>query len=120
MPNLQYVLIVDDNQALRRLMASLIAAGGYRTLQAGNGAEAIEVAEKNHIDLLVTDVEMPGITGLELIRVLRDRHLVDRSLVVTGYVDYLSQPLSEFGVRCLGKPFTPDQLMTDVRELLAS
>jgi len=122
MPDQYCVLVVDDDRLLRQFMVSLIADGGYRTLQAQDGAEAIQVAERSRIDLLITDIEMPGISGLELIRVLRDRGLVDRSLVVTGYSGYSSAPISSSAVPipCLSKPFTPQQLLANVRELLGS
>jgi len=122
MTDQQCVLIVDDDRSVRQLMACLVAQGGYSALQAADGVEAIQVAERSRIDLLITDFDMPGISGLELIRVLLDRGLVDRSLVVTGDSGSLSDPLSDFAVRvpCLAKPFTAEQLMANVRWLLAS
>lgn len=122
MSNYQCVLIVDDDQPVRQLMAAVISGGGYASLQAQDGAEALQIAERNRIDLVVTDIDMPGISGLELIRVLRGRGLADRSLIVTGSGGYLSptSPGFEVPVPCLAKPFRPEQLLANVRALLGS
>jgi PleD family two-component response regulator len=61
------VLVVDDDRSVRRLMAVIVAQDGYATLEAENGTDAIHLAEANAIDLLVTDVEMPGMSGPELV-----------------------------------------------------
>lgn len=81
------VLVVDDDRSVRRLMALLVAQDGYAALEAESGAEAIQVAEANPIDLLVTDVEMPGMSGPELVMALKQRGLIERSLMVTGNID---------------------------------
>jgi CheY-like chemotaxis protein len=102
------VLVVDDDRSVRRLMALLVAQDGYAALEAKTGAEAIQVAEANPIDLLVTDVEMPGMSGPELVMALKQRGLIERSLMVTGNIDAID------GLHCptplLGKPFNAGQL----------
>ena len=61
------VLVVEDDRSVRRLIALLVAQDGYAALEAESGTEAIQVAEANPIDLLVTDVEMTGMSGPELL-----------------------------------------------------
>ena len=65
------VLVVDDDQAVRDFVDRVLRDAGYRTLVAGSGPEAIELASKGPLDLLLTDVTMPQMTGDELARRLR-------------------------------------------------
>jgi two-component system KDP operon response regulator KdpE len=65
------VLIVDDEPAIRRLLRTSLTALGYRTVEAANGAEAITAAAAGDLDVIVLDLGLPDIDGLELIRVLR-------------------------------------------------
>ena len=120
MSAMRRLLIVDDNEAVRQLMVAVALQAGYEVLQAQDGAEALKVAEMNRIDLLVTDYDMPGICGTELICLLQCRGLVDHSMVVTGNCGCLTGTNPGFAVQCLMKPFTPAQFLENVRELLAS
>jgi CheY-like chemotaxis protein len=67
------ILIVDDEQPVRDFLAHLLADAGHRTLQAVHGAEALEVAEKERPDLVVSDIMMPVLNGAELCRRLKAR-----------------------------------------------
>ena len=78
------VLIVDDDEAVRKLMSIMIAQEGYKIFVAPNGYEALRLAEVNPVDLLISDVEMPGMTGPELVLALTWRGLIERSLLVSG------------------------------------
>jgi DNA-binding response OmpR family regulator len=113
------VLVVDDDRSIRHLMAVMVAQDGYAALEAESGAEAIRLAEANPIDLLVTDVEMPGMSGPDLIRALQQRGLIGGSLMVTGNVDAVAHLQ---GLPCdislLGKPFNAGQLLEKVHGIL--
>jgi len=68
------VLVVDDEEALRTLAAKLVESRGYRVLTAASGTEALGILESNgKIDLLVLDVVMPGLSGLETLEEIRER-----------------------------------------------
>jgi CheY-like chemotaxis protein len=67
------ILIVDDEQPVRDFLAHRLADAGHRTLQAVHGAEALEVAEKERPDLVVSDIMMPVLNGAELCRRLKAR-----------------------------------------------
>ena len=84
------VLVVDDEEAVRKLVERVLREGGYRTAMAADGAEAIEVASKlDMLDILVTDVMMPQMQGDELARRLRQRQPGLKVLYLTGYSDQL-------------------------------
>jgi CheY-like chemotaxis protein len=113
------VLVVDDDRSVRHLMAVMVAQDGYETLEAKNEGEALHLAETNRIDLLITDVEMPGVSGPELMLSLRKRGLIERSLLVTGNVDAIHSFRSSHGqVPFLAKPFNSGQLLGKIHAIL--
>jgi PAS domain S-box-containing protein len=119
------VLIVEDQETVRELAARVLRQQGYSTLEAGSGAEALELLQKADtpaIDLLLTDVILPGINGRELAdRVQADMPGI-RVLFMSGYAgDALGRRgVLEEGVAFLPKPFTPSALLHRVRTVLAA
>jgi CheY-like chemotaxis protein len=83
------VLVVDDDQAVRDFVDRVLREAGYRTMVAGSGPDAIELAGKEPIDLLLTDVNMPQMTGDELARRLRHDEPSLKVLYLTGFSDQL-------------------------------
>src|SRR4030067_863303 len=61
------ILIVDDERNQREILGSILASEGYRTLLAGSGQEALDALERENVDLVLTDLVMPGMTGEDLI-----------------------------------------------------
>ncbi|NVJ09939.1 response regulator [Myxococcus sp. AM001] len=76
------ILVVDDSPLTRELIANLLEAVGYDTVIASDGAEALEVLDAHAVDLVVTDLEMPGVNGLELARRLKGHPVHSRLPVV--------------------------------------
>jgi PAS domain S-box-containing protein len=117
------VLLVEDEPALRTLVATMLSEQGYAVLRAGDGDEAITVAERHSgtIDLLVTDIVMPRRSGPELAAQLRGQLPGLEVLFMSGYNDsrLVSRGIEEAKVNLLVKPFTPDQLIARVGELTA-
>jgi two-component system cell cycle sensor histidine kinase/response regulator CckA len=84
------VLIVDDEEPVRKFVERVLREAGYQTAMAGDGPEAIEVAAKlEHLDILVTDVMMPDMMGDELGRRIRQTEPGVKVLYLTGYSDRL-------------------------------
>ena len=65
------ILVVEDNEMNLRLMTDLLGYYGYRVLEAGNGAQALIMADQHHIDLIVMDMQMPIMSGYEAVKKLR-------------------------------------------------
>ncbi len=116
------VLLVEDEELVRMMLVEVLKAGGYTVLDARHGADALALAEQYvaPIDLLVTDVTMPGFSGVELARRLGEARSAMRALFISGYTDQeaaqwgkLSQP-----VQFLQKPFHPDAFLAKVRDIL--
>ena len=117
------MLLVEDEDLIRALAEQILVDRGYRVLPAANASEAIEVVsrESEPIDLLLTDVVMPGSSGGDLAQRLLRRHPEMKVLYMSGYSDSL---MLRYGVlqersAFLQKPFSADVLERKVRDLLA-
>ena len=115
------VLLVEDDVYLRRLVARRLAGSGYRVLEAGSGSEALACAEKvdGVIDLLLTDLVMPGMSGRETAIALREKLPALRLLFMSGYSpDAATREANGLGGPLLQKPFTMSELLEIVRKAL--
>jgi PAS domain S-box-containing protein len=114
------VLFVEDAEVLRDLLQRVLAQGGYHVLAAADGLDALARVEAHAgpIDLVVTDVIMPGLSGPEFAARLRERRPGIRVLYVSGHAaDALGEGPQPDGA-FLAKPFTPHALLQKVREVL--
>jgi CheY-like chemotaxis protein len=117
------VLLAEDEDALRRLVARVLERAGYSVIAARNGTEALACARQltGAIDLLVTDVVMPGLGGAELAEALRARQPGLPVLLMSGYTDAeIAAGIGRVpGSRFIQKPFTMGDLLARAAELLA-
>jgi PAS domain S-box-containing protein len=116
------VLVVEDEEQVRRLTSRSLETGGYTVLEARDGAEALEVAERyqGSIDLLLTDVVMPGMSGQELAERFYAARPSIKVLYLSGYTDdfnLFNEALGP-GVATLQKPYTVRTLLRKVRDVL--
>ena len=111
------ILLVEDEQGLRKLMAELLAAEGFTVLESADGASAIEIAKTYNgtIHLLLTDLIMPRMNGHELAMQLRQQRPRLKVLYITGY-----DPGTLEGVRVLEKPFVPEALLQEIDSVLST
>jgi len=79
------ILVVDDNEMLCRLACDILRTEGYRAVPASNAAEALQAFEEEDFDLLVTDSQMPGMSGVELARAVRNRNPHFPVIVMTAF-----------------------------------
>lgn len=116
------VLLVEDDDAVRELAEVILSSQGYKVISA-NGpkrAEEIAAAQGKEIDLVLTDVIMPSLSGRELVRKLMALNPKLRVLYMSGYTDNVIAQggVLEEGLAFLQKPFTPRALAQKVREVL--
>jgi nitrogen-specific signal transduction histidine kinase/ActR/RegA family two-component response regulator len=116
------ILLVEDEEAVRELARTILAAQGYSVLVAESAAHAEQLATNGsrEIHLLLTDVVMPGVSGRELARRITARNARTHVLFMSGYTDNVIAQggVLETGVAFLQKPFTPRALTKKVREIL--
>ena len=121
----QRALIVDDNVALARVTQFALDGAGFETETAYNGRTALEAALKTRFDVIVTDQQMPEMTGVELIRELRNTPEYEASpiilLTAKGLELELPRLRDELGIDAtFAKPFSPSSIVKTVTELLAA
>ena len=116
------ILLVEDEEGVRKLAHDALARQGYTVLECSGGAEALDQCARHRgaIDLLLTDLVMPGLSGGELARRLQYLYPRITTLYMTGYAEdtVVHQGLVDTGVSLLRKPFTPQALTRKVREIL--
>ena len=115
-----YALIVDDDGLLRMDVAEILGQVGFRTLEAGDGDEAIEVLEQHHLDvtLLFSDVEMPGSRdGFALAREVAVRWSSIALVIASGRIRPGEGEMPE-GAHFIGKPFSAETVHGHLREVL--
>lgn len=120
--NIPAILIVENEASNRILIERVLSTRGYRCISATNGQEALDVLDREHVDLILTDISMPVLDGYRTTQLIRARpHLANVPIVaVTAYA------LSDEGeaakrIGCteyLTKPFKPRQLLDLVARLL--
>jgi nitrogen-specific signal transduction histidine kinase len=118
---IETILVAEDNSQVLGLLCTVLQAAGYRVLQAGNGKEALDkaTAHDGPIHALVTDLVMPGMSGRELARKVRELRPDTRVLFVSGYAGDELGDRVEPGEALLLKPFNPQELTRRIDELLA-
>jgi CheY-like chemotaxis protein len=113
------VLLVEDEMLVRRTVQAMLESLGYRVVPAADAAEAIRVFETRagQVDLLLTDLVMPGLSGRDLADGLRQVRPDLAVLFMSGHTD--SPPAHGPGTGFLQKPFTPAMLGASVHEVLS-
>jgi DNA-binding response OmpR family regulator len=116
------ILIVEDDPETRQFYLDVLARGGFQVEQAHNGYQALEKALRCSPDLIITDIAVPGLDGIELCRRLRanDRTQAIPVLAITGYGDR-QYPDRAFGAganQVLTKPCEPEHLIAEARRLI--
>ena len=110
---------MEDEKYIRQVLEHVLTERGYTVLGAGEPREALELVGDAHIDLVISDVLMPGMSGPELGRAIRERSPETKLLFISGYTDgELSDDLGR-GVSFLQKPFRSEEISDLVRDLLA-
>src|SRR4029077_18402767 len=117
----QTVLVVEDEEGLRELSKRLLQRRGYTVLIAANADEALRLFEDHpSIDVLLTDVVMPGASGPELTRQLIEQRPALRVIYMSGYTEdaIVQHGVLKSGIAFLNKPFTSQTLGEKIREVL--
>lgn len=116
------VLIADDEIHIIHVVAIKLRNNGYDVISANNGAEAYELACAEHPDIIVTDYQMPLMTGVDLIEKLRaseaTRSIPVILLTARSFAISQEQQESLSVSACLSKPFSPKELLKSIQDIL--
>ena len=118
-------LIVDDSSVMRKIVARALQQGGVsigQILEAGNGAEALDILRQQRVDLVLSDINMPVMDGLEFVRQLQSvenaKGIPVVMITTEGSESHVMQAISCGARGYIRKPFTPDQMKQSVLPLL--
>jgi DNA-binding response OmpR family regulator len=117
------ILVVDDDALVCEIIVSALRTAKHTALEAGDGRQALDVLDREPVDLVVTDIMMPEIDGIGLILAIRKQHPNLRVLCISGgdrigNMDYLPMAGKLGANMVLAKPFTPKQLLAAVEAAL--
>jgi len=113
------ILIVDDDAGQRSLLHSFLKGQGFETIPVDSGARALEVLRAQPVSMMISDVRMPGMSGLETLRLARKEHPVLPVLLVTAYADVKEAvgAMRDGALNYLAKPIDLDELLATVRQV---
>jgi two-component system, cell cycle sensor histidine kinase and response regulator CckA len=116
------ILVLEDEEQVRRVVIAMLVRGGYKVLEAATAAQALAIARQSDqiIDLLLTDVVMPTMSGPEVVKRVRETRPNLKAICMSGYTDetVVRHGILESGVAFLQKPITPDSLRQKIRSVL--
>ena len=112
------ILIVDDDPGQRSLLNSFLQSQGFETVTADSGERALETLRTSHFDMMISDVRMPGLSGLDTLRRAREEHATLPVLLVTAYADIRDAVVAmrDGAVNYLAKPIDLDELLSSVQQ----
>tara|TARA_R110002073_G_scaffold72537_1_gene177789 strand:+ start:830856 stop:832181 length:1326 start_codon:yes stop_codon:yes gene_type:complete len=119
--NKENILIVDDDIHILELIQRHLQSLNYHTYRAVSVKEALEILKDKSIDLLITDLQMPGVDGLQLVKYVTEHYPQLPKLVVTGYpsVDNALEVMKSGAIEYLTKPFTKEELKNAIKKAIA-
>jgi DNA-binding NtrC family response regulator len=117
---LSRVLIVDDDPGQRSLLTSFLTGQGFETVTVSSGEQALKVLKEQEVAMMISDVRMPGISGLETMRRARKEHATLPILLVTAYADIREAvgAMRDGALNYLSKPIDLDELLSSVRHAI--
>jgi len=116
----EIILLVEDEESLRGLVKEFLCDAGYKVLTAENAQVALEILKEQSVDLLLSDVIMPGMDGYQLAAEVREKYPQVKIQMVSGYNDthFTNEVDETLKQRQINKPFTKDDLFKKIRTLL--
>lgn len=115
------LLFIDDEPEMTRILAGTFGSRGYQVFEASSGADALSILEKNHIDAVTLDLNMPGMDGIEVAAVMNKRFPKVKIIVVSGFGGEYDDELETVKVDAhVPKPLNMAALLKKIPELLGT
>jgi two-component system, response regulator, stage 0 sporulation protein F len=114
------LLIVDDQYGIRILLNEIFQKEGYNTFQAANGVQALSIVAKEEPDLMILDMKIPGMDGLEILRRVKKTNPEINVIIMTAYgeLDMIHEAMELGAITHFAKPFDIDEIREVVRKEL--
>lgn len=113
------ILVVDDDEAFRIMIQNVLRQTGFECSVASGGDQALQVLEQESVDVVIADIHMPGMSGIELTRMVRDKYNAD-VIVLTGFIeDFRYEEIVDIGARdFIQKPVSVEELLVRIKRVL--
>ena len=114
-----HILVVDDDESFRRMIQDVLRQTGIRCSVASSGDEALKILDREPVDVVIADIHMPGMSGIELTRVVRNEYNAD-VIVLTGFVeDFRYAEIIDIGARdFIQKPVSVEELLVRIKRVI--
>ncbi|MEW6739087.1 MAG: response regulator [Nitrospirota bacterium] len=114
------ILVIDDEEIVQVSCKRTLVPEGYAVDAAASGKEGLELFEKSKYDLVLIDLKMPGMDGIEVLVNIKRQRPEQNVMIMTGYdtVEHIVESISSGAAHYLEKPFTPDTLIERIKEVL--
>jgi two-component system cell cycle response regulator CpdR len=116
------ILLAEDDDSLRRFLAKALERAGYEVRACADGEEAVDALEEGPFDLLLTDIVMPGMDGIEVARIAAEREPKLRIMFITGFaaVALAAGDRAPAGAKVLAKPVHLREIVSEVERMMAA
>jgi DNA-binding NtrC family response regulator len=120
MPSIADILVIDDDENMLEVFTDILEAAGFRVFAAQNGYEALKLSEEQDFPVTITDLRLPGIDGLELLREFKEKNHPSCVIVMTAYatVETALEAMKQGAYDYITKPFSDDEIVPMVRRAL--
>lgn len=114
------ILVIDDEARIRDACNLVLSDQGFEVATAGDGDRGLAMIQEAHFDIILVDLMMPGLSGLEVLSIVREKHPDTMVIVITGYatLEHSIEAMKKGAFDFIPKPFTPDQLRTVVEKAI--
>lgn len=114
------ILVIDDEEIIRTSCKRVLISEGYDVDIAVSGLEGLKLFEKAKYDLVLVDLKMPGLNGIEVLLNIKSQHPEQNVMIMTGYdtIEHIVESISSGAAHYLEKPFTPDTLLERINEVI--
>ncbi|WP_078593486.1 response regulator [Evansella clarkii] len=114
------LLIVDDQFGIRVLLNEVFEKDGYETMQASNGKQALKIIEEKEPDLILLDMKIPGMDGLEILKEIKKTDVKSHVIMMTAYgeLEMINEAMRLGALTHFAKPFDIDEVRAEVRKFL--
>ena len=120
MVNKENILVVDDETSMREFLGVLLSKQGYKVSDAKNGSQALNMIQKNNFDLILTDIRLGDITGLEVLREAKKKNLDTVVIMISAYstTEIAVEAMNEGAYDFVPKPFDNNELKQTIQRAL--
>ncbi|HET7626985.1 MAG TPA: response regulator [Bacillales bacterium] len=115
------ILIVDDQYGIRVLLKEILQTEGFRTFQASNGIQALSMVERHHPDLILLDMKIPNMDGLEILKRVNEQDFQTKVIIMTAYgeLDMIEEAMRRGALTYFSKPFDIEEVLNLIKKELA-